>query len=72
MSVNKLKDGDLKQYYGLTISKIYKDGKLYYDRAHRGKSWFYVDLRGFTRYSFVPSGSTGLLTADNKRFKVSK
>ena len=30
--------------YPLRTKKIIRDGKVYYDRDHRGKSWFLLDL----------------------------
>lgn len=65
-----LNDG--KEYYPLEFGKMVKDGKVYYDRSARGKSYFYLDFRGsasvFER--FVPADSTGLLTADGSVFCV--
>lgn len=63
-----LKDG--KAYYPLEFGRMEKDGKVYYDRSARGQSYFYLAVSGTWRVSFLPAGSTGLLTADGKRFRV--
>ena len=59
-----------KEYYPLEFGRMIKNGKTYYDRSARGKSWFYVDLRGSWRVGFIPAGSTGLTTAGGKKFRV--
>ena len=63
-----LNDG--KGYYPLQFGRMVKDGKVYYDRSARHKSWFYLDVRGFGPETFIPLGSTGLITADGKIFKT--
>lgn len=63
-----------KEYYPLEFGRMVRDGKVYYDRSARQKSYFYLDFRGsgpapsFDR--FIPSGASGLLTADGKVFRV--
>ena len=59
-----------KEYYPLEFGKLIKDGKTYYDRSNRGKSYFYIDLRGSWHERFIPDGSTGLITADGNIFKT--
>lgn len=60
-----------KEYYPLDFGKMVKDGKVYYDRSARGKSYFYIDLRWPPEYGrFIPDGSSGLITADNNVFCV--
>ena len=34
-----------RKYYPLDFGKMIKDGKVYYDRERRKKSYFYLDLR---------------------------
>ena len=34
-----------KEYYPLDFGKMIKNGKVYYDRSNRKKSYFYLDLR---------------------------
>ena len=58
-----------KEYYPLEFGRMVKDGKVYYDRSARGKSYFYIDLRWPAEgQRFIPAGSTGLITADGKNF----
>lgn len=60
-----------KEYYPLEFGRMVKDGKVYYDRSARGKSWFYLDLRWpLEQGRFIPDGSSGLITADNNVFCV--
>ena len=33
-----------KEYYSFDFSKVMKDGKTYYDRSNRHKSYFYLDF----------------------------
>ena len=57
------------EYYGLSTARVVKDGKTYYDRSARGKSWFYVDLRGSWHERFIPRDSTSLVTAGGNVFR---
>lgn len=59
-----------KEYYPLEFGRMIKNGKTYYDRSARGKSYFYLAMTGTWRVGFVPRLSTGLTTADGKRFRV--
>ena len=63
-----------KEYYPLEFGRMVRDGKVYYDRSARHKSYFYLDLLGSgpgpTFDRFIPTGSTGLLTVDGKLFHV--
>ena len=34
-----------KEYYPLEFGKLIKNGKTYYNRSSRQKSYFYLDLR---------------------------
>lgn len=63
-----LNDG--KTYYPLEFGRMVKDGKVYYDRSAREKSYFYLAMSGTWRVGFIPAGSTGLLTAGGKKFRV--
>ena len=59
-----------KEYYPLDFGKMVKDDKVYYDRSTRQKSYFYLaffDTDGYR--NFIPSGSTGLITADGYVFR---
>lgn len=59
-----------KTYYPLEFGRMFKDGKTYYDRSARDKSWFYVDLRGSWHEPFIPDGASCLITADGNIFKT--
>ena len=59
-----------KEYYPLEFGRMIKNGKTYYDRSARGKSWFYVDLRGSWHEPFVPDGASCLITADGNIFRT--
>lgn len=59
-----------KEYYPLEFGRMVKDGKVYYDRSARQKSYFYLAFRASDGYdNFIPSGSTGLITADGYLFR---
>lgn len=53
--------------YPLQQSRVQRGGQVVYDRATRGKSWFILDLV-VPGGRFLPAGSSGLVTADNKDF----
>lgn len=61
-----------KEYYPLDFGRAERNGRVYYDRSARGKSWFYLDLRGTAAVwqRFVPAGAESLVTADGKQFCV--
>lgn len=69
MSLIKKRGGVAYEVYPLELRRIQLGSGLIYDRDTRGKSWFILDLRDISE-DFIPKGSSGLLTAGGKRFRV--
>ena len=50
---------DGKEYYPLDFETMIKNGKVYYDRFSRNKSYFYLDLRTLNSGQETVNENTG-------------
>ncbi len=69
MSLVKKRGGVAYEVYPLELRRIQLGGRVIYDRDTRGKSWFILDLADISQ-GFIPRESSGMTTADGKRFRV--
>lgn len=69
MSLGKKQGGVAYEVYPLELRRVQLGSRVIYDRDTRGKSWFILDLRDISE-DFIPRGSSGMMTADGKRFRV--
>lgn len=69
MSLVKKQGGVTYEVYPLELRRIQLGDRVIYDRDTRGKSWFILDLRDISQ-GFIPRESSGMTTADGKRFRV--
>lgn len=68
MSLIKVKDGKAYGVFPLEIQKAQLGKETVYDRNTRGKSWIILDLALSGPIGFIPKESSGMQTADGKRF----
>lgn len=59
-------DGQVYEVYPMEVQRANLGGQTVFDRNTRNRSWLILDL--WTSHRFVPKDSTGLITADGKRF----
>jgi len=55
--------------YPMELTAVYKENKKVYDRATRGKSWFYLELLK-PMQAFITSDGNNFFTVDNLQFFV--
>ena len=57
--------------YPIELTTIRKENKIIYDRATRGKSWFYIELLKPLQ-AFITADGNVFYTSDNRPFNVVK
>lgn len=58
-----------KSVYPMELTALRKEGKTLYDRATRGKAWFYLELLKPVQ-AFITSDGNNFFTVDNLQFFV--
>jgi hypothetical protein len=60
-----------KSVFPMELSAVYKENRVIYDRATRGKSWFYLEFLKPVQ-AFITADEKTFYTSDNLQFYVSE